>query len=159
MRKPPVDSQKVNQSVDSDTHQQNNTQTDWSPQSIHPESELPTAESIKQWIVNWLAKELKFKAQSIDPRKSFADYGLDSVVAVQLAQNLGDWLGKNLDATIAWNFPTIESLAIHLASKSQPDLSSSPAPKTSELKNLSEDDIESSIAEGLAKLETLLKDN
>ncbi|WP_189524989.1 AMP-binding protein [Nostoc sp. 'Peltigera membranacea cyanobiont' 232] len=141
-----------------DTRDLDNTKIDLLPQTTYPESELPTSESIKQWIVEWLAKELKLTSQAIDPSKSFAEYGLDSVVAVELAQDLGDWLGEKLDATIAWNFPTIECLAIHLASKSQPDLSPLLDQKTSEseMKNLSEDDIESSIAEGLQKLETLL---
>jgi acyl-CoA synthetase (AMP-forming)/AMP-acid ligase II/acyl carrier protein len=127
--------------------------------TTYPKSDLPTSELIKQWVIKWLAKELKLTEQSIDSSKSFADYGLDSVVAVQLAQDLGEWLGEDLDATIAWNFPTIESVAIHLASKLQLDLSSQPDPKISNLKNLRENDIESSIAEGLEKLESLLVDN
>jgi acyl carrier protein len=66
-------------------------------------------------MVNWLSKELKLELSAIEPSKSFADYGLDSVAAVELAQALGDWLGGELDATIAWNFPTIKALAVHLA--------------------------------------------
>lgn len=171
LRKSPVDAHKVTQPVELDTqdlentkvvaHIQDldNTKIDLLPQTTYPESESPTSESIKQWVVEWLAKELKLTPQAIDPSKSFAEYGLDSVVAVELAQDIGDWLGENLDATIAWNFPTIESLAIHLAGKSQSDLPLPPAEKTPEVKNLSEDDIAASIAEGLEKLESLLMDN
>lgn len=75
-----------------------------------------TGESIQNWIVNLLAKEWKIPASLIAPSKPFADYGLDSVMAVNLAQELEDWLEYPLEATIVWNFPTIESLASHLAS-------------------------------------------
>jgi acyl-CoA synthetase (AMP-forming)/AMP-acid ligase II/acyl carrier protein len=159
LRKSPVDSYKVNQLLNLDKQKPNNTKTDLLPQTNYPKSDLPTSESIKQWVIKWLARELKLTEQSIDPSKSFADYGLNSVVAVQLAQALGEWLGEDLDATIAWNFPTIESLAIYLASKLQPDLSLQSNQKISNLKNLPENDIESSIAEELEKLERLLIDN
>ena len=78
---------------------------------------LHTAESIQNWMINLFEQEWKIPAASIDPRKSFADYGLDSVMAVNLAQELEDWLGFSLEATIVWNFPTIESLAHHLLSE------------------------------------------
>lgn len=74
----------------------------------------PTVAAVQTWLVNWLSQELKIEPQAIKLNKSFADYGLDSVVAVELAEDLGNWLGRELDATIAWNFPTITSLAAHL---------------------------------------------
>lgn len=74
-----------------------------------------TAESIENWIIDWLVRKLSIEAKSFDPSKSFADYGLDSVRAVKLAQDLSDWLGHSLEATIVWNFSTVQSLARHLA--------------------------------------------
>ncbi|MBR8838433.1 MAG: long-chain-fatty-acid--CoA ligase [Stigonema ocellatum SAG 48.90 = DSM 106950] len=76
-----------------------------------------TAESIENWIMDWLVRKLTVEAKLIDPSKSFADYGLDSVRAVKLAQDLSDWLGYSLEETIVWNFSTIESLARHLGSQ------------------------------------------
>ncbi len=75
---------------------------------------IQTAESIENWIVDWLVRKLTIEAKSIDPSQSFADYGLDSMRAVKLAQDLSDWLGHSLEATIVWNFSTIASLARHL---------------------------------------------
>ena len=72
------------------------------------------AKSIQEWIVNLLVQAWKIPAQMIDPSKPFADYGLDSVMAVNLAQELEDWLEMPLEATLIWNFPTIQSLASHL---------------------------------------------
>jgi acyl carrier protein len=79
------------------------------------------AETIARWISAWLVRELKLPAQSVDSSRAFADYGLDSVKAVELAQELENWLGESsgprldLGATIAWNFPTIDALAHYLA--------------------------------------------
>jgi acyl-CoA synthetase (AMP-forming)/AMP-acid ligase II/alkylation response protein AidB-like acyl-CoA dehydrogenase/acyl carrier protein len=75
------------------------------------------ASSIQTWLVNWLSKKLKLPENAIDKDKSFADYGIDSVIAVELAQHLQEWLNypHAIEATIAWNFPTIESLSNYLA--------------------------------------------
>ena len=78
-----------------------------------------SASSIQTWIVDWLSQKLKLPPSTIDRQKSFADYGIDSVIAVELAQDLEEWLGypQAIEATIAWNFPTIESLSNYLASQ------------------------------------------
>ncbi|MBW4689760.1 MAG: AMP-binding protein [Komarekiella atlantica HA4396-MV6] len=78
-----------------------------------------TAESIQNWIVNWLSKALKIKSESIEPSKSFAEYGVDSQIAIELAQQLEAWLQspEEIEPTIAWSFPDIASLADHLANE------------------------------------------
>ncbi|MEO0934850.1 MAG: acyl carrier protein, partial [Cyanobacteria bacterium J06641_2] len=77
----------------------------------------PKSSSIQTWLVNWLSQKLKLPQDSIDINKSFADYGIDSVIAVELAQDLQEWLNypRAIEPTIAWNFPTIESLSNYLA--------------------------------------------
>ncbi|MEO1560288.1 MAG: acyl-CoA dehydrogenase family protein, partial [Cyanobacteria bacterium J06632_19] len=82
-----------------------------------PPAPSHTASSIQTWLVNWLSKKLKLPENAIDVNKSFADYGIDSVIAVELAQDLEEWLNypRAIEATIAWNFPTIESLSNYLA--------------------------------------------
>lgn len=78
--------------------------------------------TIEDWIVQWLAKQLEIAPNAISSSKAFADYGLDSVMAVELAQDLGLFLdlSEPLEVTLAWNFPTIELLASHLSATSQP---------------------------------------
>lgn len=75
------------------------------------------ADSIQDWIINWLAKRLNIEVKSLDASKSFADYGLDSLNAVDLVKNLEEELQRSLEITIIWNFPTIESLANYLANE------------------------------------------
>jgi acyl-CoA synthetase (AMP-forming)/AMP-acid ligase II/acyl carrier protein len=73
--------------------------------------------SIQKWLIALLDREWKIPSKTIDLQKPFAYYGIDSVMAVNLSQELEDWLERPIEATIVWNFPTIESLASHLANE------------------------------------------
>ena len=162
LRKSSDDFLRANQPTDSDTQQQNDKQINLSSSLLDVSEldlDLPTTDTVKQWMIKWLINELKLEPRSLDFGKSFADYGLDSVMAVEFAQDLSDWLGVNIDPTIAWNFPTIDSLAVHLTSKSSSEILSPSTKNELELEKVGEDDVELSIAEGLDKLETLLTDN
>jgi len=80
-------------------------------------TQSPTAKTLEQWLVQWLTQHLKLSASDMDINKAFADYGVDSIMAVELAQDLEEFLqlDRPLDATLAWHFPTIAALAAHLA--------------------------------------------
>ncbi len=88
------------------------------------------SEAIQTWMIEWLSQKLKILPEHINRRQSFADYGIDSVVAVELAQDLETWLNlpQPLEATVAWNFPTIESLATYLSQQEAPVPDVSPLP-------------------------------
>ena len=70
---------------------------------------------IQDWLVVNLAKNLKIPPQHIDPEEAFSEYGLDSSLAVSLTDALATYLGRELEATLFWDFPSIKSLAEHLA--------------------------------------------
>jgi len=73
-------------------------------------------QSIKKWIINWLSKKLALEPETIETDTLFVDYGLTSVLAVNLAQELSDWLGQSIAPVIFWNFPTIELMTRYLVS-------------------------------------------
>lgn len=81
------------------------------------ESSGDNTELIQNWVVSWLAIKLNIEATSIDTHKSFVDYGLDSLGAIELFQDLGNWLEHPLNPTLLWDFPTIESLTVYLSSE------------------------------------------
>jgi acyl carrier protein len=124
-------------------------------------------EYIQSWIENWLAQKLKINVMSIIPTNSFSDYGMDSVMAVEAAQDLSEWLQHSLEPTILWNYPTIASLAQYLAKEVR--VKTAETPKATELQikleqNTSsplfdslENEIEKSIAQELEVLENLLR--
>jgi acyl-CoA synthetase (AMP-forming)/AMP-acid ligase II/acyl carrier protein len=57
------------------------------PQTVTPKMRH-TLTSLQQWLCHWLAQRLQFHEATIDPEQAFADYGVDSVMAVELAQEL-----------------------------------------------------------------------
>ncbi|MGV2829416.1 acyl carrier protein [Myxosarcina sp. GI1(2024)] len=77
----------------------------------HPQS----AAEIQVWIVSYLAEQLEIAPDEIDLAIPFDRYGLDSSVAVGMTGDLEDWLERELDPTLLYDYPTIEGLAQHLA--------------------------------------------
>src|ERR1700722_10271647 len=75
----------------------------------------PGAEAIQAWIVGRLAEQLGIAANELDVAEPFASYGLGSTELVGLSGELAEWLGRQLPAELAYECPTIETLARHLA--------------------------------------------
>ncbi|MBE9060855.1 AMP-binding protein [cf. Phormidesmis sp. LEGE 11477] len=77
---------------------------------------------LTQWIVAWMAAQLGIEQTQIDPDRAFADYGLDSVMAVELAEALTQHLklAAPLEATLAWHFPTLSAMVTHLIAVASP---------------------------------------
>jgi acyl-CoA synthetase (AMP-forming)/AMP-acid ligase II/acyl carrier protein len=80
----------------------------------------PTAAEIETWITANLALFLKIPIDEIDLSEPFSHYGLDSSIAVSLADELSNWLGRELDPTLFWEYPSIEALAQYLGQTSSP---------------------------------------
>jgi acyl carrier protein len=80
---------------------------------------VPTAETIQAWLIARLAPYLNVSPDYIDIDEPFADYGLDSSVAVTLTGELADWLNRDLSPTLFWKYPNISTLAQHLAQEYQ----------------------------------------
>jgi polyketide synthase 13 len=76
---------------------------------------VTTADELESWIVNWLVRNAEVNAADIQRDRQFADFGLDSLLAVQLSGRLEKLLGRALSPSLAWEFPTIAELAAHLA--------------------------------------------
>jgi acyl-CoA synthetase (AMP-forming)/AMP-acid ligase II/acyl carrier protein len=83
----------------------------------------PTAAEIETWITANLALFLKIPLEEIDLSEPFSHYGLDSSIAVSLADELSNWLGRELDPTLFWEYPSIEALAQHLGQAQQTSVS------------------------------------
>ncbi len=81
-------------------------------------SQPAQAGAIQAWLVSHIAEHLKVETSKIDVREPLVRYGMDSVQAVNLAESLADWLGRELSPTLAYEYPTIEALAQHLAGTS-----------------------------------------
>lgn len=75
-------------------------------------------QKVQVWLLERLADILKIDPTQIDVREPFTHYGLGSLEAVTLSGDLEDWLGREVPPTIAYDYPTVEALAKHLAGAS-----------------------------------------
>lgn len=74
----------------------------------------PTKENLEKWLISKLAEALNLDPEAIDPEESFAQYGLDSSVALELTGELSTWLECELEPTLFWEYTNIESLTEYL---------------------------------------------
>jgi acyl carrier protein len=72
---------------------------------------------IETWMSHWIQKNLKVPAAAINSTKEFAGYGMDSVTAVEFAQDLETWLNYTIEPTVVWNYTTPQALAQYLATQ------------------------------------------
>src|SRR6185295_6789327 len=71
----------------------------------------PTRDQIERWIVENVAERLQTSPAAIDANKFLIEYGFDSFDAVRLTGQIGEWLGVDVDPTLAYDFPTISTIA------------------------------------------------
>nr|ACX33959.1 putative acyl carrier protein phosphopantetheine-binding [uncultured bacterium RM35] len=70
----------------------------------------PTEPEIQGWILERIGEIVKGTSK-IELQRPFAEMGLGSVDVVTLIGKLEDWLGIEIELTLALDFPTVESLA------------------------------------------------
>ena len=75
-------------------------------------------ERVETWLLEWLVARAGVDETEVDRQRPFAEYGLDSMTAVEMSQEIEDWLGVELTATVAWNYPTPAAMAKYLARRS-----------------------------------------
>ncbi|NJM71685.1 MAG: acyl carrier protein [Scytonema sp. RU_4_4] len=81
--------------------------------------ESPTEAKIQAWLVSYLAELLEIDSDEIDVTIPFDRYGLDSSALVGLTGDLEAWLGRELDPTLLYDYPTIDALVQHLIEESK----------------------------------------
>lgn len=123
----------------------------------------PDPETIQLFLLRWLGEALNAE-RPLDPERPLAEEGVTSVIGVELAGALERWLGRPIPPTIAWQHPTVNAIARHLA----PAASAGPIGAQqaidalaaqggfidlSSLENLSEADAEALLVEELRRLQ------
>ncbi|HUF60753.1 MAG TPA: AMP-binding protein [Verrucomicrobiales bacterium] len=69
---------------------------------------------VRPWLVSRLAHHLHLSPELIDHATPFAQYGLDSSVALGITGELQDELGVELPPTLLWDYPTIDDVTFHV---------------------------------------------
>jgi acyl-CoA synthetase (AMP-forming)/AMP-acid ligase II/acyl carrier protein len=93
------------------------TRQDPSPMPVSAAHHSPAplnAESLRAWLATEVASLLGMAADEISLDQPLARYGLGSADAVGLAGRLSEQLQRDLDATLLWDYPSIDALADYL---------------------------------------------
>ena len=80
-------------------------------------SDTQSPEALKRWLTAWLAQQLQIPIADVEVTRPFAEYGLDSVAAVELTEALQTELQQPLSPTLAYEYPTVEAVAIYLGTQ------------------------------------------
>jgi acyl-CoA synthetase (AMP-forming)/AMP-acid ligase II/acyl carrier protein len=84
-----------------------------------PQNPARIQKAIESTLLAWLKDHLDHVESAdseIHSDQSFGELGVDSLLAVELSQQLERWLGVRLSPVAAWSYPTPETLAKHLCS-------------------------------------------
>jgi polyketide synthase 13 len=73
-----------------------------------------TVAEMRTWLRNWVANATGQSADAIDETTPMVELGLSSRDAVAMAADIEDLTGVTLSATVAFRYPTIESLATRI---------------------------------------------
>ena len=63
------------------------------------------------------AQALNLTAAKIHPARSFAEYGVDSIVGVELVRRVNEALGLDLPSTTLFDYPSVATLTAHLVAE------------------------------------------
>lgn len=89
------------------------------PEAPGPRPAEPVAgfdeRDFRHWLITRLSEYLQRPADEIGAHTPFAEYGLDSVAALSLYGDIEEEFGLFLEPTVAWDHPTADDLAHHLA--------------------------------------------
>ncbi|HRY15173.1 MAG TPA: SDR family NAD(P)-dependent oxidoreductase, partial [Candidatus Competibacteraceae bacterium] len=77
---------------------------------------------VEQKVRRALAQTLNLAPGEIDHRRRFADYGVDSILGVDLMTRLSDELGVILRATLLFDYACVADLSAHLIAAHEPEL-------------------------------------
>jgi acyl carrier protein len=73
------------------------------------------AERIEAWLLEWIVARLALDPADVARDRPFAEFGVDSLAAVELSHELEEQFEVPLPPIVAWNYPTPAALARYLA--------------------------------------------
>ncbi|KAH3758680.1 beta-ketoacyl synthase [Pelomyxa schiedti] len=81
---------------------------------------VKTQEEIQNWLTAEFAEALQSSPTAIDIDTPLRNFGVESMVVVNITAALSDWLGVRVSPALVYDFPTISLLSKHLAELMQP---------------------------------------
>ncbi|MBD2136216.1 acyl carrier protein [Anabaena sp. FACHB-1237] len=81
---------------------------------IQNAKKLPSISEVEEWIVKYIAELLEIEEDEVDTTIPFDRYGLDSSVSVGLMGDLATWLERDLEPTLMYDYPNIDTLVNYI---------------------------------------------
>ena len=107
-------------------------------------------------MLQWLVVRLSLNPADVSRDRPFAEYGVDSLTAVEMSRELEDQFQVPLPPIVAWNYPTPATLSRYLAEQTVGVASSETA--AGPLADLPAPPDDDRLAELLAEIENLSDD-
>ncbi|GLZ28827.1 hypothetical protein Lesp02_10170 [Lentzea sp. NBRC 105346] len=85
-------------------------------EGVVPKSAI-TADTIRAWLLEHIALELRVSPRSISADTPLSSLGLESLSVATLQSALSDWLGFRVPHTLFLELPTVDAVAAHLAAQ------------------------------------------
>ncbi len=79
--------------------------------AVIEETNAPTEETIKEWLITWIMRNQHFRREEIDLDKNIMSYGIDSLAAVTLETEISKRFGFQWHVSSFMLKPTINKLA------------------------------------------------
>ncbi|WP_137937664.1 acyl carrier protein [Chitinivorax sp. B] len=76
---------------------------------------IRTEEEIQTWILTYLSRLFDIPADDIGLKVPLERYGIDSTAAVGFTGDLGEWLGRDIEPGLVYDYPTVDAMTRHLA--------------------------------------------
>jgi acyl-CoA synthetase (AMP-forming)/AMP-acid ligase II/acyl carrier protein len=87
------------------------------PKSPQTEDQALVSDCVGDWIIQWLVTRGGIEPGQVDINRRFDDFGLDSLMAIELIGDLEDACDIELAPTVAWDHPTIAKMASLIAAR------------------------------------------
>jgi thioesterase domain-containing protein/acyl carrier protein len=74
-----------------------------------------SAEEIRSYLIAELSKSLEVEPAALDSAAPLDRLGVDSLMALRTAGGLAEWLGRDVPATLIWDYRSVDAIAKALA--------------------------------------------
>ena len=75
-----------------------------------------TQRQVENWLTTRIGQILRVTPEDVSSHVVFSELGMSSLQAVELAAELEDWSGREIPATIVYEYPTIEDVSTYVIS-------------------------------------------
>ncbi len=75
----------------------------------------PQAAQICHWLVVYVAALIEFEPSEVLPNVPLGRYGLDSLTAPAMMEDLGQWMGRKVDPALLYKLKTIDEVSAYIA--------------------------------------------